>query len=849
MAARDARPTPLPVDEALPELLDALRGPGAAVLIAPPGAGKTTRVPPAILDAGLAGDGRIVMLQPRRVAARASARRIADERGTRMGGEVGYRVRFDDRTSAETRIEVLTEGLLTRRLQADPFLEGVSVVILDEFHERSLHADLAVALLREIRADARPDLKIVVMSATLDPGPVSAFLGDCPVVRSEGRTFPVSVEHDPRPDERWLEVRAAIAARAAAARDAEGDVLVFLPGVGEIERTRRVLLEDEGVTVPVLPLHGRLRAEAQDAALAADPSPKIVLATNIAETSVTLPRVRTVVDAGLAREPRYDAAVGLERLETVRISRASADQRTGRAGRTGPGRCRRLWTAAVESSLADADRPEVRRVDLARAILEIRAWGAEPATFGWFEAPPASHVERAERLLVRLGALDAGGLTGVGRALLALPVHPRLARVVLEGCRRGCLDEATAVAALASERDIFREPPDHSDRSDLTIRLDALRHSEAGGRDGRLDRGAVRAVTRVRDQLRKMARRLPEDAARAGGRVGPCDEQALTRLLLCGFPDRVARRRGAGESRFRLAGGGGARLDPRSVVRDADLILAVSMEAGRRGQHAEHVVRVASAIQRDWLETTTATETRFDEAEQAVRQRQVTRFLDLVLDERPAGADADPAQVAAALAEAAAPRPERAFRIDDDTRALLSRLRALAAWMPELGLPTFRELDTPQDAPTDLVHMLCAGRRSFAELQRAPVRDALSGLLTHDHKAALARHAPSRMRLSNGVEARLSYDADGPPVLAARVQQLFGVRETPTVAGGRVKVVVHLLAPNGRPTQITQDLESFWRDSYQLVRKDLRGRYPKHDWPEDPTHAKPSRPGRRRNGR
>lgn len=849
----------LPIDEVLPALLSALAEAGQAVLLAPPGAGKTTRVPPAVLDAGLAGDGRILVLQPRRVAARAAARRIAEERGGRLGGEVGYRVRFDDRTGADTRIELLTEGLLTRRLQSDPFLEGVGCVVFDEFHERSLHADLGLALLREVRREVRPDLKLVVMSATLDPGPVAEWLG-APVVRAAGRTFPVEVQYAPRDDDRPLPTRCAGAIRQALAEEPAGHVLVFLPGVGEIERTAEALGPLDGIDV--LPLHGRLTGEAQDRALAPQQRRKVVLATNIAETSVTLDGVRVVVDSGEARVPRFDPAIGLERLERGRISRASAEQRAGRAGRTGPGRCLRLWTESTHRGLAPYEAPEVARVDLTRAVLELRAWGADPRTFAWFEAPPARTIDRAEALLRRLGALDDAGVTALGETLLALPVHPRLGRVVLAGLRAGRLREAAAVAALAAERDVFVDPPALVADSDLDLRLDAL---DARRPPRGVSHRALTEVRRARDQLVRIAEGLGE-APRA-----PDPAMPAARLLLAGFPDRVGRRRAPRSDRFKLASGLGARLSPQSAVKDAPLIVAVSLRGARRGERAEHVVEVASAVEPAWLPVEEAVETRFDPAREAVVQVRTRRYLALVLDEVPAGEAADRAAVSAALAEAAAADPARAFGWPDDPAAagLLARLRWLARARPAWAVPTFPELGGPApegsdgsegsegepaevpstdgtDAiepteaippPSELIRTLCDGRRSFAELRRIGLAPILEGLLPHAMRSRLDREAPARLTLPDGTSRPLDYAPGHAPVLATRFERLFGLRDTPRLAGRPIRL--HLLAPNRRPVQITDDLASFWATTYPQVRKELRGRYPKHPWPEDPLSAPP----------
>jgi len=793
----------LPIDDVLPELVSALRRHRAAVLVGPPGSGKTTRVPPGLLYAGF---GKVVVLQPRRVAARLAARRIAEERGAGLGGEVGYAVRFDRRTAPDTRIEVVTEGLLTRRLQADPFLEGVGAVVLDEFHERSLHADLALALLREVQGEVRDDLAVVVMSATLDPGPVAAFLGGCPVVEARGRPHPVEVAYVPRPVHPREVDRACAAAVRRALEASEGHVLVFLPGVAEIERTADRLADIEAA---VLPLHGRLPLAAQDRALAPSARRKVVLATNIAETSVTLDGVTAVVDCGLARVPRFEPALGLTRLETVPIPRASADQRAGRAGRTGPGVCFRLWTEREHARRPEAAEPDIRRLDLAPALLEVRAWGADPRRFGWFEAPPAGSLAGAEELLERLGAVHGGGLTAVGREIAALPLHPRLARVVVEGRARGCLRAAAGAAALAEEVDPWAGQP-----GDLLDRIALLDRNDAGA-----DRRALRRVRRVRDQV-----------LRAAGRTdgGDALEEAVVRALLAGFPDRVGQPRGPHDPRVLLASGTGATLDEPTA---AALLLAVSLAPGRR----EPRITLAAPVDEAWLDVREDEVLAFDPDREAVVHRRVRRNGALVLGERPPDTPADPARVAAILAEAARAAPDRALPGDD--AGFLARLRFLARAMPALDLPTFEPLE-------DLLPELCMGRRSFAELRALDLRTELAGRLTWPQREALDRHAPERFEVPSGARVRLDYRPEGPPVLAARIQQLFGLAETPRVAGA--PVLLHLLAPNGRPAQVTRDLASFWRTTYTQVRADLRGRYPKHAWPDDPLDARPEDRPRRR---
>ena len=831
---------PLPIDPHLPSIVDAVHRRSAAVLVAPPGSGKTTRVPPALLDGGIRG--RILVLQPRRVAARLAAQRIAAERGVRLGDEVGYTTRFDRRAGGRTRIELITEGLLTRRLQADPFLEGVGCVVLDEFHERSLHLDLGLALLAEVRRSARDDLAVVVMSATLDPGPVARFLDDCPVLDVPGRTFEVEVEYAPRPSTDRIEARCARAVRRLLREEPEGHVLVFLPGVGEIARTGRMLEEGElPVGVDVLPLHGRLPGREQDRAVAPSARRKVVLSTNVAETSVTLEGVRGVIDSGLARVPRFDPAVGLSRLETVSISTASADQRAGRAGRTGPGRCLRLWTEAEHRQRRPADVPEVRRADLAPAALELLRWGVAPAEFRWFEPPPPGQLDQAGRLLEQVGATVDGVLTALGRRLAAMPAHPRLAAVVEAGRRLGVLTTAATVAALVSERDPFRQAPPGLDGSDLLPRLQAAAVFEATGHvPTGADRRRLEEVARVRDQLMTVAGRSgPPSPPARDDRLGPA-APALVRALLAGFPDRVARRRRSSGRRYLLASGIGAELDEASAAVGEELLVAFDLGSGGRRHQADHRIRSAHPLDRSWLLPQAELELRFDEENEAVVQRLVERWGALVLCERPATEAPEAVEVARLLARAAVERPDRALDPSPDEVQLLARLRFAAAQAPELELP-------PITSWADLLPQLCVGRRSFAELRRTDLAPALSTLLTWRQHQELDRLAPERLRVPSGSRLRIDYDVDGPPVLAARIQQVFGWAETPRIAAGRVPLLLHLLAPNDRPAQVTRDLAGFWASSYAAVRKELRGRYPKHAWPEDPaTATAEDRPRRRR---
>jgi ATP-dependent RNA helicase HrpB len=833
---------PLPIDAVLPALLQAQESGAAAVLVAPTGAGKTTRVPPALLASrGIAG--RIVMLEPRRVAARAAARRMAEERGWTLGSEVGYQVRFDRRFTHATRILVVTEGILVRMLQDDPFLEGVGAVIFDEFHERSIHTDLALAMARRVQADARPDLKLLVMSATLDPAPVAAYLGGAPVIESTGRLFPVDIVHLDEADPRPSPVAAAAGVRRAFSA-CGGGVLCFLAGVAEIRRTSEELdvwARSEGIDV--LPLYGDLPPEQQDLALRPGPRPRVVLATNVAETSVTVVGVRAVVDTGLARVLRHDPALGLDRLEIGRISRASADQRAGRAGREGPGLCLRLWTAAEQRGLREREEPEIRRIDLAGPALELLCWGeTDLEGFGWFEAPAPAALQRARELLRLLGALGEHHVTALGRQMGALPVHPRLARLLVEGHRLGHPEEAARIAALLSERDPFAREPKRPGRtrSDVLDRLDALES---------LDRGAARFVLRSAHELAERVERELGREARARSRSRPDGtdsgrDEALMRALLAAFPDRLARRREPGGRRAVLVGGRGVQLADDSGVLDPELFLCIDLDAGRRGERAEALVRLASGVEPGWLPSerlSTTTELELDGDTGRVVARQRTRYANLVIAEKEV--PPEPARAAAVLAEAAARDLEGALPLHEPAvERWLSRVRCLAEWMPELGLPRFTDEEL-----RGLLPDLCSGRRSLDDLRRAPLLPLLEGKLTHRQRQALEREAPERLQVPSGSRIALVYEAGKPPVLPVKIQELFGLADTPRVAAGRVEVVLHLLAPNGRPQQVTKDLRSFWDTTYQQVRKELRGRYPKHAWPEDPWNAPAQRrPQRRR---
>ncbi|MFV0444960.1 MAG: ATP-dependent helicase HrpB [Planctomycetaceae bacterium] len=844
-------PSALPIDDVLPAVVAGLRDRGSVVLRAPTGAGKSTRVPPAILQSGLVdtpSPQRIIMLEPRRIAARTTARRIADELGVQLGREVGYCVRFDELASRDTRILIVTEGILLRQLQSDPFLEGVGAVLFDEFHERNLNSDLALGMLRRVRETVRPDLQLVVMSATLDPAPIAAFLGDSAIVESEGRTFPVDIRYLP-PRERLHPADLAVWGVQSMIPKTNGDVLVFLPGVGEIRRAERELSDfARREQLALRPLFGDLPPAEQDAALAPCAQRKVILATNVAETSLTIEGITVVIDTGCAKVLRFDPQAGLDRLVLEPVSQASADQRAGRAGRTQPGVCVRLWDAASQRGRPERDTPEVRRVDLAGPVLQLRAWGEEAIlNFPWFEPPRTDAVEQAELLLRRLGALtDAGAVTSEGQEMALLPIHPRLARLLIDGSRAGQGPAAAWLAALLSERDPFMRAPRSGSRgpiqtttlqhspSDLLDRLQALVVAERSGQVdfpwGTLNRNAARNIAQVRDQLARLLRDqsptpTPSDAS---------PHIVLLRSLVAAFPDRVARRRDVGSDRGLMVGGKGVKLAPQSSVRQGHLFLCVDVD----GATSDALVRQASAVEPDWLPAAslrTVTEVFFHPSQKQVVARQRTYFEDLILSEAPTTLPTGEAAAEVLFAEAVKAW-DRVFPIDDkEIAGFVTRVQCLAEWMPELELPAF-----DQPSLQRVLRSLCDGCRSFVDLRQAEWLQALKNALTWPQLQAIEREAPEHLQVPSGSRIRLTYETGRPPVLAVRIQEVFGLTETPRIAGGRAKVLLHLLAPNQRPQQVTDDLASFWTNTYAVVRKELARRYPKHSWPENPLQAPPT---------
>jgi ATP-dependent helicase HrpB len=824
-----------PITPLLPEVVASLAATPRLVLEAPAGAGKTTQVPLALLGAAWCR-GRIVMLEPRRLAARAAAGFMARQLGEDVGQTVGYRIRFEARVSAATRVEVVTEAILTRLLQDDPTLDGVDALLFDEFHERHLHSDLGLALALEVQRELRPQLRLVVMSATLDGERLARHL-DAPRVRSAGRSFPVAIEHlAPRANEDWpLHTRRAIE-RALAETD--GDVLVFLPGKAEIERLRRLLEASAGAsavladaaTVTIHALHGELTLEEQSRVLAAPDlgQRRIVLATNVAESSVTLPAVRAVVDSGLAREPRYDPVSGFARLETVAISQASATQRAGRAGRVAAGRAYRLWPASQR--LEPSARPELAQTELSALALELAAWG--PGELRWLDPPPAGALAEARQRLHALGAIDADGrITAHGRALAALGTHPRLANAIVRAgdAWRGLACDA---AALLEGRDPLRGDARRSD--DLGERLGALaswRRERRAPPDA--ERGALAAIEQAAAQLRRRARAADVCA-------GEGDPYALGAVLANAYPDRIARADAANPRRYQLANGRGARLGDDSRLLGTPWLVITELRAEARnslvyrGAALDEAHLRQAQPERFVRETTLA----FNPATRALEAHQLERFDQLLLAQRVQAVPRD-ARSAGLLLDGIRALGLDALPWTEPLRQWCARVECLRAWCPELALPALDERTLLATLDAWLGPYL-DGLTRLDQLGAATLGEALAARLDHAQRRALEEHAPAALTVPSGMTRRLEYVPGQAPVLAVKLQELFGLADTPRVGRGRVPVTLHLLSPAQRPIQVTQDLKGFWERTYPDVRRELKGRYPKHLWPDDPWSAPPT---------
>ncbi len=847
-------PERLPIYELESELLAALRAGERVILSAPTGSGKSTQVPQMLERHGLLGAGQVVILQPRRLAARLLAARVAAEQGVPLGREVGYQVRFEDRTSPATRIRFVTEGVLLRQMLADPELRGVAVLVFDEFHERHLYGDLTLARALDLQAGARPDLRVVVMSATLDLQGLERYLRPCRVLETTGRCFPVEIEYldrplDPECDPVW-EAAAEVFARHARA-GGRGDVLVFMPGAYEIAQTIEAFRHcDEARGWLLLPLHGELPPEDQDAAVARYDRPKVVVATNVAETSITIDGVRLVIDSGLARIPRHDPRRGLNTLWVERISRAAADQRAGRAGRTAPGRCVRLWTEREHATRPLRELPEVRRLDLAEVVLTLKAAGVEDLRrFRWLEPPEEAALAHAEELLTDLGALEVPRpgappvVTPLGRQMLSFPVHPRWARLLLAAREHGCVYQACLIAALTQGRDLWLRSVDKTVRearadllgeragSDLFLLMRAWNYAakqqyrlEACRRLG-LHAQTTRQVAPLLEQFQRLAREQGLDPT-----PGRFDEDALRQCLLIAFSDRLARRLDRGTLRCELVHGRRGVLARESAVQDAPLLVAAEVrEVGQADGEARTILSLATAVEPGWVEALFPAQVqrevrcRYEPRLRRVVAEERCLFRGLVLEQR--AVEPPPAEAARLLAAEILAGRETPEDWDAALEQWIVRLNCLCTWCPELELPPLREADRAH-----LLEQWCDGATSLRELRDRPIKPLIHAWLSAEQRRLLDTHAPERLELSNGRRPRLVYDPVHPPHFSLRIQDLFGVTRLPAIALGRVPVVAHILAPNHRPVQVTRDLEGFWREHYPRLRQELQRQYPKHEW-------------------
>ena len=834
----------LPVLECVPALKQALADVGCAVLAAPPGSGKTTLVPITLLNEPWLGEKKILMLEPRRLATRAAAARMAHLLGVEVGGRVGYQIRFERRVSAATRIEIVTEALLTRRLQSDPELPGVGLVIFDEFHERSLDADLALALTLDARANLNPALRVLVMSATLDTDAVAKLLDNAPIVRSHGQLHPVEIRYRPVKAQEPLDTSVAAWVRMSL-DDSKGDVLAFLPGGREIRGAQRKLQDFANLRggIDVLPLYGDMDSRAQDAVL--QPSPqgrrKVILATNIAQTSLTIEGVSTVVDGGYARVARFDLGSGANRLETQRISRAAADQRAGRAGRLGPGLCYRLWSDEQHGRLPAQDTPEILVGDLCGFVLELAAWGVtDPARLRWLDPPPAVTWQAARELLQELEAIDKEGrITAHGRELAKLPTAPRRAHMLLVAQRNGCAGLASTIAAVLDERD------GRFNTADLAERLQALEKGEG------FDPAARRRVRDAAEQLARLLERNPHPGPggqqiapsppSAGERAGVRGSDLPGRVVAWAYPERIARRRhapkaGDREVKYLCVDGGEAQLSAQDPLARSEWLAIAHWDPGPPRRIYLAAALEEAEIERDHAaQIESSTICHWDAQVEAVVAEEQRRLGALVLARRDARSTAGEASRKAML-EGIRSMGLQALPWTDATQQWRARVMSLRAWRPEESWP-----DLGDDALLARLdewlgpHLDGITRRDH--LARLDMPELLHGLLDYRQQQALARLAPTHIAVPSGSRVTLSYEPPGPPVLAVKLQELFGLTDTPKLNDGRTPVSLHLLSPARRPIQVTQDLAGFWRRTYPEVKKELKGRYPKHYWPDDPLVA------------
>lgn len=842
----------LPIYEIESSVVAALPHNRRLIIQAPTGSGKSTQIPQILLDHQLLGSGQVVILQPRRIAARMLAARVAHERGVQLGQDVGYQIRFEDVTSASTRIRYVTEGILLRQMLSDPTLAGVSCIIFDEFHERHLYGDITLARARELQRTTRPDLALVVMSATLDLRLVEDYLRPCDVLESRGRTFPIEIRYrgtpparDPRDDIPVWE-QAAEAFAEAVRSGAEGDALIFMPGAFEISRTINALQQTtEARDCLVLPLHGDLPPAQQDEAVARYDRRKVIVATNVAETSLTIDGVRLVIDGGLVRMPRFDPHRGINTLLIEKISRASADQRAGRAGRTAPGRCIRLWSELEHRQRPLQELPEVRRLDLAEVALTLKAAGySDIGHFPWLEKADEKTLERAETLLRDLGAADehSGAITELGQRMLAFPVHPRYARMLLAAGQLGGVRQVALIAALTQGRDILarRTDRDSSHRrddlfgdeapSDFFLLMRAWSYAERNN----FALGACKKVgihAQAARQVRPLFHYFLHIAEKQGLNVSapPADDDIVQRCVLTGFVDQLARRLDGGTLRCQLVHQRRGTLSKSSVVQKSSLIVAAEVTE-IEGRDVEVQLSLVTAVKPEWLRELFPAglreETRavWDDATRRVYGEHRIVFRDLTLEST--RSDQAPADAAAEmLAERVMNGELTLKRMDDSVEQWMMRVNSLAAWCPELDIPII----TAEDRKI-MIANLCHGAVSYKEIREREVWPFVHDWLKPNQHAMLAKHVPERIMLPNGRSAKIIYSGETPPYFAATIQNLYGLNESPRIAMGRVPLTIHILAPNQRPVQITQDLVGFWRDHYPRVKQELQRKYPKHEW-------------------
>jgi ATP-dependent helicase HrpB len=871
----------LPIYEIEQEIVARLQQSRRLVLQAPTGSGKSTQVPQMLLEHGLLDKGQVVVLQPRRLAARLLAARVARERKVELGAEVGYQIRFERVAGPDTKIRYVTEGVLLRQMLQDPQLSGVQVIILDEFHERHLYGDITLARTLELQETTRPDLLIVVMSATLQAGMLERYLNPCTVLSSEGRTFPVEMEYLPQRkggEENPVWQLATEAFQQYVQSGERGDVLVFMPGGYEITQTIEALRQSrESSGYVLLPLHGELAPQDQDAAVARYEQPKVVVSTNVAETSLTIEGVRLVIDSGLARIPRYDANRGINTLLIEKISRASADQRAGRAGRTAAGRCKRLWTQQEHWERPEHELPEVKRLDLAEVVLTLKAAGVpDLRQFRWLEAPPDQALDHAEALLADLGALQPlpaeaatnapepappseaaaatqpaavaparrSAITELGRKMLAFPVQPRYARMLVAAQEFGCVYQACLIAALTQGRDLLIRNAGkevgalqddlfgHKGSSDFWTAVRAWKYAvdnqfrQDACRKAGIHGVTARQVGPLLDQFLHIARNEGLDVEQRS--VPP---ETVEKCVLIGFSDRVARRLDEGTLRCELVHGRRGNLARESVVQQSPLLVAAEVrEVEGQDKTVSTILSLATAIQLDWLQQTfpedikADTRVYFDEITRRVYAEEQVRFRDLVVGTR--RLDPPPADRAAQILAAEVVQKRLTLRNwDESVDQWLLRVNLLSGWCPELGLPPLSEADR-----SHLIEQICQGAVSYKDIKDRDVKSVIQSWLSRDQQAALEKHAPERFAFSNGRTPKVHYVKEGPPYIESRIQDLYGIKTTPKIAMGRVTVLVHILAPNMRPVQITQDLVSFWREQYPKIKKELQRKYPKHEW-------------------